>query len=196
MNDPMPTTAVIFDFDGTLTEHYLDFDAIRRDIGLGPGPILEAVEQLDPAARVRATEILQAHEQEAARNVSLRADALDVLARLKSHGLALAILTRNARSTLKIVMDRFGLVVDAIVTREDGAIKPAPDGVLTLCRHIGVPPRQSWVVGDYLFDIQAGRAAGAKTVLLVEDGQRPDYADLADHVVSRLTDLYPILGLR
>jgi len=192
---PMPNTAVIFDFDGTLTEHYLDFDAIRRDIGLGPGPILETVDRLDADARDRANEILHVHEQDAASNVALRTGALEVLARLKAKRWPVAILTRNTKTTLETAMSRFGLVVDATVTRDDAAIKPAPDGVYALCKQLGVPPQKSWMVGDYLFDIQAGRAAGAKTVLLVEDGQPPDYVDQADFTIGSLTDLYPILGL-
>jgi len=42
----MPIKAVIFDLDGTITQPYFDFDAIREEIGLprDSGPILEIIE--------------------------------------------------------------------------------------------------------------------------------------------------------
>ena len=43
--------AVIFDLDGTLTEPVLDFDAMRAEIGLTGGTILEQLEQLDAPRR-------------------------------------------------------------------------------------------------------------------------------------------------
>ena len=47
----MPIRAVVFDLDGTITEPYFDFDAIREEIGLEKNgePILEAMEKMTPA---------------------------------------------------------------------------------------------------------------------------------------------------
>ena len=41
----MTIKAVIFDLDGTITEPFFDFDAIRKEIGLddSDGSILEAI---------------------------------------------------------------------------------------------------------------------------------------------------------
>ena len=58
-----------------------------------------------------------------------------------------------------------------------------------LIRH----PHDAWMVGDYLFDIQAGRAAGARTVLLISQDPPPDYAKEADHVIRTLPELLPLL---
>jgi phosphoglycolate phosphatase-like HAD superfamily hydrolase len=78
-------------------------------------------------------------------------------------------------------------------TREDGAIKPAAEPVLSLCEQLCVDPLYIWMVGDYLFDIQSGRAAGSHTVLLAADGTIPPFADKADHVIGRLVELLPIV---
>jgi phosphoglycolate phosphatase-like HAD superfamily hydrolase len=44
----MPIRGVVFDLDGTLVSQELDFEAIRREIGLPTGtPLLEALRQLD-----------------------------------------------------------------------------------------------------------------------------------------------------
>ena len=46
----MSIKAVIFDLDGTITQPYFDFDAIRQEIGLAKdsGPLLESMEKMTP----------------------------------------------------------------------------------------------------------------------------------------------------
>ena len=61
-------SAIIFDLDGTITKPYLDFDAIRREIGIASGTILEAMQGMEAAERLRAQAIVLRHEWEAARN--------------------------------------------------------------------------------------------------------------------------------
>ena len=73
----MSLRGIIFDMDGTLVDSGLDFDAIRRDIGLPERhPILEGVEAI-PAGpeRERALEILHRHEHEGAVRALLEAGA-------------------------------------------------------------------------------------------------------------------------
>lgn len=189
-------SAVIFDFDGTITEPFLDFNTIRAEIGIPPGPVLEALETMDDADRRRAEAILERHEWEAARGASLQEGAVDVLASLRAKGHPIAILTRNARATVDYVLSTSGIVVDAVRTREDGEIKPSPEPVLSICKELVADPQRSWVVGDYLFDILSGRSAGTRTVLMVGDRPLPEFADQADHVIRRLSELPPIIEMR
>ena len=44
--------------------------------------------------------------------------------------------------------------------------KPAPGMILAACAKHGINPRRSYMVGDSESDIQAGRAAGTKTMLV------------------------------
>ena len=57
----MPFKAVIFDLDGTITQPYFDFDAIRQEIGLArdSGPLLECMEEMTPEQRLEAERILR-----------------------------------------------------------------------------------------------------------------------------------------
>ena len=59
-----------------------------------------------------------------------------------------------------------------------------------LCRHLGVDPAHTLMVGDFKFDILAGRNAGTRTALLTF-GKRPSYLDEVepDHLLERLDDL-------
>ena len=190
--------AVIFDMDGTLTRPSLDFDAVRREIGLpahGRTPILEAMAQMTPEARTAAEAIVCRHEELAARSSELYDGAAEVLAAIRACGIPVAVHTRNSRLSLETVFARHGLEVDWAHAREDGPIKPAPDSVLTICARFGVSPGDAWVVGDYLFDIQAGEAAGATTVLMIGDAPAPEYAGQADHVIRCLRELLALLGI-
>lgn len=187
--------AVIFDFDGTLTVPILDFDEIRSEIGLGPGPILEALVEVDDAFRTRALSIIAQHERRAAEMAQLRDDALAVLETISDSGIPTAILTRNAREHVTKVMEKFGITVAALRTREDCDVKPSPDGVFSICDALRVDPRHCWMVGDYRFDIEAGNRAGAVTALLTDDDPLPAYAEDADHVIRELPELLPLLSL-
>ncbi len=162
-----PPRGVIFDLDGTLTEPLLDFEAIRREVGIASGaPILEALESFDAAARAGAEVILRRHEMDAIRAATLAQGCTEILELLAGRKVPVAILTRNVREAVDEFVRRFDVRVAAIFTREDGPPKPAAAGALALCRHLGLAPPEVWAVGDYKYDIIAGRTAGCRTALV------------------------------
>lgn len=192
---PRPVRAVIFDLDGTLTESGLDFPAMKREAGCPPDrPFLEFMNGVDAATRRRAEEILERHERAEAMSCALKPDALAVLDTLRRHGVKTAILTRNSRRSSLTVIERFGLPIDAVVAREDAPPKPSGEAVLAVCRALGVAAAETMVVGDYLFDIQAGAGAGALTALL-RNARMEGVVSGADFELDRLSDLLAILGL-
>src|SRR5262245_19176295 len=190
----MRPRAVIFDLDGTLTVPLLDFDAIREEIGLPPGlPILEQLAAVSPGERTRAEAILQRHESQAIERATLADGCLELLALLRNVKVPHGILTRNTRQAVARFNERFGLHFDAVYAREDGPPKPSPAGAIALCQSFGVRPREVLSVGDYKFDILAGRAAGCRTVLVTTEPP----ANLADwgppdNVVTSLRELLPL----
>jgi phosphoglycolate phosphatase-like HAD superfamily hydrolase len=195
---------VIFDMDGTLTEPLLDFDAIRAEIGLQPGlPILEQLAAGDEALRAR----------DAIANATLADGCLELLACLDDARVPCAILTRNVREVVESFVRKFDLgaafahgggarpvshdpsapLIISAYTREDGPPKPAPDGVLHLCRALHVVPADALVVGDYTFDIVAGRAAGCRTALVtVEAIDDAEAWGSPDMIVRSLRQLVPL----
>jgi HAD superfamily hydrolase (TIGR01509 family) len=189
--------AVIFDLDGTLTEPLLDFNAMRAEIGLPPGPILEQLAHADAATRARADEILRRHEREAIAKATLADGCVELLAALEAHGIPAAILTRNVREVVDTFVTTFGFRFAAVYTREDGPHKPSPAGVHALCGRMCAAPAETLVVGDYKFDIIAGRDAGCPTVL-VTSTHAPTAAELPDWgppdlVVASLRELISLL---
>jgi len=175
-----------------------DFNVIRREIGLPTEPrtpVLEAMEKMTPAQRRRAEAILLHHEREAALASEVWDDTLEVLAAVRESGRRVGLITRNSRRSADTVIAKHGLQVDLVRTREDGVFKPSPEPVLAMCRQLNVKPEAAWMVGDYLFDIQSGNAAGTTTVLMIGDADPPDYADRADHVIRRLRELLGLLSI-
>jgi HAD superfamily hydrolase (TIGR01509 family) len=190
--------AVIFDLDGTLTQPLLDFDAMRAEIGLPPGPILEQLAHADDATRARADEILRRHEREAIASATLADGCAELLAHLQEREIPASILTRNVREVVDTFSRTFGFTFAGVYTREDGPHKPSPAGVFALCARMGVAPAQTLVVGDYKFDILAGRDAGCPTALVL-GAHRPTAAELPDWgppdvVVASLRELLPRFG--
>ena len=183
---------VVFDLDGTLVTSELDFGAIKRDIGMGPEPILEYMARVDEGERERAGAILDRHERRAAEVCGLVDGVPDVLAFLKADGIKTAMLTRNSRATVQTVLQRFDMRFDTVVAREDAPPKPSPEPVFLISRTLGVQPSRMLVVGDYIFDIESGRNAGARTVL-VRLAERAALDCGADHEVDSLTELIPIV---
>lgn len=194
----MPIRAVIFDLDGTITEPYFDFDAIREEIGLSRngGPILEAMEKMTPAERQRAETILHAHEEKAATESKLNPGAREALAGLRQRGIRIGVLTRNRKDNAFAVAAKHRLSFDAVVGREDGPAKPSAFGVLHLCRQFAVEPGETLLVGDYLFDLLCAREAGAISVLIANHDRADEFAQHADFTIRHLRDLLPIIDRR
>jgi HAD superfamily hydrolase (TIGR01549 family) len=190
---PRRRRAVLFDMDGTLTRPQFDFDAIRREIGMPAGPILETVAAMPPDERARAEAILHRYEREFAATSELQPGAAEAVAWVSRHGLRSALMTRNSRESADVFLERHGLRFDLVWTRTDGPTKPSPAPVQAICGRLGVQPGDAWVVGDYLYDVQCGRAAGARTVLLLGGDDRPAWSEQADHVIGGLEELIELL---
>jgi HAD superfamily hydrolase (TIGR01549 family) len=171
---------VVFDLDGTVVVERHDYEAIRRELGFPPGlPLLEEVEKLPPPRRTLARQVLLKHEQAAADQASLNPGVRAFLDRLDRHRIRRGLLTRNTRATAEAVLVRCGLRFEPVVAREDAPFKPSPHGLWHICRVWGMEPTEVLMIGDYLYDLEAGRNAGTHTAL-VTHGRDLAFADLAD----------------
>ncbi len=188
--------AVLFDFDGTLTRPgALDFDAIRRALGCPTNrSILEFIHALPEAGlRREAHAVLDAHEMAAAaasRPAPGAEEMLDWLARKK---VPCGILTRNSRRAVERALENFGRIdpdsFALIITRDSPAApKPSGDGVHLAAQRLGVPVDRVLVVGDYVYDIEAGRRAGALTAHVGGRGV-PEGCDAAVPDLEALRDV-------
>ncbi len=74
--------------------------------------------------------------------------------------------------------------------------KPHPDPIFYACKQAGVKPEKCFYIGDAARDIQAGKAAGCKTVTAlfgyIHDNDKPEQWQ-ADYDISHPTDMIEIL---
>ena len=171
----MPATAirgVIFDLDGTLVDSGLDFDQMRREMDLPPGqPLLEALATLDEPQASLCRQILNRHEQAGAEQARLMPGVEEFLATLRARGIRQAVLTRNSREVTLATLRRLALEFDPVLTREDAPVKPDPAAIWRICETWDLPQRDVVMLGDFYFDIEAGRRAGVRTVLYTDGGE-------------------------
>lgn len=161
--DTLPR-AILFDMDGTLTEPMLDFPRIKADMGIGPGPILESLAQLDEARRQEAEAILLRHEEIAAENSCLNAGCQELLDWLAAERIPVAMVTRNSRLSADTVIRRHSLQITVRITRDDGPFKPSPIPLELACRRLGTKADEVWMVGDGQYDVEAASAARIRSV--------------------------------
>jgi HAD superfamily hydrolase (TIGR01509 family) len=193
----MSIKAVIFDLDGTITQPFFDFDAIREEMGLdkNSGPILETMQKMSPHQRETAEKILHYHEQRAVIESKLNDGAKETLEAIHKAKIKIGILTRNKRGNALAIAEKHGLHFDAIVDRDDGPVKPDAFGVLRICEKFDVRPEETLMVGDYLFDLQCAKAAGAVAVLLTNHERADEFAKHADFCIESIDQILEIINI-
>lgn len=161
----------VFDMDGTLTIAVHDFPAIKRALDIPQDDdILHHLASLpaEEAAVKRAW--LMAHERELAHAARPAPGALELLHELRDRGCRLGVLTRNAHELALVTLEAVGMgdcfASDDILGRDEAPPKPDPGGLLHLARKWQVQPQTLVMVGDYRFDLDCARAAGARGVLV------------------------------
>jgi HAD superfamily hydrolase (TIGR01509 family) len=183
----------VFDLDGTLTVAVHDFAAIRRELDIPDGSdILDHLTALPSHISQPLHDRLQEIELELAAVTQAAAGAIQLLKQLRGNGVQLGILTRNTRENALRTLELCGLGgyfdPDHVLGRDEAIPKPDPDGIRQLARLWGTGPETTVMVGDYQYDLQAGRSAGALTVH-VDTTRSFRWPELADVNVATLNEL-------
>ncbi|MBT3192259.1 MAG: HAD family hydrolase [Verrucomicrobia bacterium] len=184
--------AVIFDMDGTITKPVFDFQRIRKEIGLGAGDVAKEIEDMPEAERARAWRIVEEHERDAETNQELQEGAKPLLERCRADNIRVGLITRNVKRSVDSLCSKFGLSFDHVITREFEHIKPHPAPILHMLAPWRIAPVNTIMVGDYIHDIDCGKAAGTTTCFYLNPGCR-DFSDHADFTVSSMQELETIL---
>jgi len=183
----MPDSPVLLDLDGTIVDSLADIAAsanhVRATFGLSPLP-LAAVRQMvgdgvtmllqralaDAPTAIAASDawpIYDAHHRDQCiREVRPYPGVPETLARWRSEGRPLAVVTNKPEHFARRILDHldltrfFGAVIggDSVAER-----KPDPAPLREALRRLGADARGGLMAGDGLQDLRAGRAAGLRT---------------------------------
>lgn len=184
--------------DGTLTEPVHDFEAMRAELGLPLGAnTVEAVWSLPEPERATKRRLL---DEIGARYVALarpQEGALELLQELRGRGRKVGLVTRNSRANTYATLEALGLAgwfaEEEIATRDDALpAKPSPDALVKMLQMWQRKPQDAVMVGDAIYDVEAGVAAGTATVLIDPTGHSPLRAR-ANLAVRGPAELLPLL---
>lgn len=218
----MSVSAVLFDLDGTLidtaddlsaclnllleeeAQPALPFSVIRKQVSNGANAMIRMAfgSSLNEArAEHLRHRLLHYYENNIARH-SQWFDGLEELAyTFRSQGIPWGIVTNKPRLYTDLLLDAMAItpMVDVVVCPDDlGIAKPDPRPLFHACEVIQATPQHAIYVGDHIRDIQAGKAAGMKTVA-VSWGYIEDDDDInqwqADHIIHHGTELRKLLAL-
>ena len=209
---------LIFDFDGTLADTSLGIvrctQATLQELGLPastPERIRSTIGLPLPDCFSRGTDTPPALVEEACATyrrlfndiavpcIILCPGVAETLAELRSRGFRMSIATSRGSASLRMLLGRMGVLdyfcamaASDTVTRH----KPAPDPALSVLEQTGGRAAESVVVGDTVFDIRMGQAAGCRTCGVTWGNQ--DRAQLQtaapDWIIDRIEELPGILG--
>jgi 3-amino-5-hydroxybenzoic acid synthesis related protein len=207
-----PHRLVVFDLDGTVVDSKPVMLAAFRDayfqvVGTGEVPIDEFLRLLGaPFPTILARlglppamyEVFRAHARRGVHRIALHEEVVAACTAARRLGCRTAIWTGKDRERTFEILDRFAVTTrfDGVVAGDDpGPGKPAPDGILRLCLTLAADPARTVVVGDSVLDIEAGLAAGARTLgCLWGIGNRDELASAGAHaLVGSPAALWPTL---
>ncbi len=181
-----------FDLDGTLVKMKLDFKKIRDEMGLPDGDTLGYISSLPEQEARRLFNILKEREMEAAGLAEAAPGANELLDHCRERGIKVIVITRNSEEATELTLEKIGLEVDMIISRDHAAPKPSPEAINIVLNYYKIEPKEMAFIGDYLYDVQAGNAAGVKTILLSGQERAGEWAPYANYLAE---DLYEVLDL-
>jgi N-acetyl-D-muramate 6-phosphate phosphatase len=181
--------AVLFDLDGTLVDtapdlgyalnlqrarHGLEFlpdAAIRPYASHGSRGLLEigfGLLPTDANFEAMRSEYLDLYTQVMTRQPMLLDGMADALEGIEQRGLRWGIVTNKPRRFTMPMVTHMGLDVraGAVISGDDAPQpKPSPQTLLLACERMQIDPQTVLYIGDAERDIQAGKAAGMKTLV-------------------------------
>ena len=161
--------------------------ATAADIAAALAPELPGLSVADLTDRIDAS-AAQAPMSEAV-------PLMPLLTALRARGLRLGVATNDSEAPARQHLQNHGITgcFDFIAGYDSGyGAKPGPGMCLAFARQLDLNPARVAMVGDSRHDLEAGRAAGMRTIAVLTGVARRD--DLAPHADVVLADIGQIPG--
>lgn len=223
MSELKKIQAVLFDLDGTLMDTAPDFIRIIKELCIESNvePLADAeirvqvsegskvmvrlfhpeLDDNSPELTHYRNEFLRRYAANIAVHTKLFDGMNDVLLDLEARQIPWGIVTNKPRSLSVALLDALDLTrrCAVLVCPDDvKQTKPDPEPMYLAASILGIAPEHIIYIGDHPRDIDAGRAAGMKTVLAAYGYLPPELAnDLpswqADFIIQHASELQTLL---
>ena len=179
---------IIFDLDGTLIDSARDLasavNEMRRHFGLPSLPVATITGYVGNGVRLLVTRALQGtaiNVDEALRiqapiyrahivdETTLYPGVYEGLRELRDQGHILAVATNKPAEACDLILKHFGIrnwFVSVLSGGRFPVLKPEPDMILDIVKTAGMPPNDTWVVGDNYTDLESARRAGVRSIFV------------------------------
>ncbi len=216
----MKPTLVLFDLDGTLVDTAPDLayalnlqrqrhglpilheDLIRPYASHGSTGLLKVgfgIDKQHSDFDHYVAEYLSLYGQVFNRHPHLFSGMGDLLNTFSQLDIRWGVVTNKHRQFSQPLMDKLGYASQCacLICGDDvSQPKPSPEGLLNACKQLGFLPEDSIYIGDAERDIQAGRAAGMRTVIAMYgyiSAQDAPQEWHADHMIYHPQELKQII---
>ena len=209
----MNLSTILFDFDGTLAQSlpkwmetyryaFSFYDKKIEDerafVQYWYQPLPETVAQVGASSIEEFAGYMGKGFFRAFADLELYPGALEILEACHRKGLKLGLVTSSPREALDYTLGRLKIeqYFDTIITSSDTKKpKPHPESALVALSKLGKAAGETLFVGDYIYDVQAGQAAGTHTALFLPSANANFYdfeelrASRPDFTFSRFEEL-------
>ncbi len=167
----MKLKGLIFDLDGTLVKTPYDWPRITADLDTGGQPILAFLSELPEPERSQKWSVLEGYEKSATEKAVLCEGVPELLFYLKQRHIRTALVSNNSKKNVSWLIRKFSLKFDITISRDSGMFKPSAMPFLYILNQWNIPKAECGVVGDALYDVQAGEAAGIERIWVISRDQ-------------------------
>jgi phosphoglycolate phosphatase len=207
---------IIFDLDGTLVDSSVDLTnalnfavepygferlTVEKTISLVGEGITRLIEKLlgpehiglQPDVMDRFMEFYSVHLIDFTRPYPGVVETLRNLTGYKK-----AVISNKRESLSRNLLQDLGLLrhFDAVLGSDStGERKPSPKSLLKVMEMLSCRAEETVIVGDSNYDIEAGKAAGVKTIAVSYGYRDAGLLQDADRIISRFSDLDHVLGV-
>lgn len=188
----MNIRAVAFDLDGTIIKTSVAFSPFRKRIGCLEGDVLSYINSRDETKQKVLYNILDEYELCIQNDCSINNGFEELMNFLELNKIKTGIITRSTKKHAIAVAKKLSIPIKTIIGRDTTAPKPSAEPLKLLSSMLDVPLSSMLFVGDFLWDVAAGKNAGVKTVLLVKD-VIPEFAYQADYIINNLREIIDII---
>jgi len=179
--------AVLFDLDGTLVDTAPDFvkaaNTLRQELNLAPladnlisaqvsngsiavTEIASELAREDAKFKPLQKALLRHYENVLGESASIYPGLQETLQQLGKRSIEWGVVTNKPLQYAKPLLKKLTLDHSAVLICPEHVSKPKPDpeGLLLAAQHCNIAASSCIYVGDHLRDIEAGKAAGMKTI--------------------------------